>query len=163
VQPAQPRKTNVRVVVSVIGGMLALLIIAGIVLYFAAHSLITANEAPPDTADRTPASYFRPGDCIKEIPKTAQNVRIVDCDEPHGAEVIAVFMLPEGEFPGEAAVEEHKSRCEPELANYAPSAVDDPSVDVLKRFPDEASWGIGDRSVTCIAAFETPRTGALQR
>jgi hypothetical protein len=163
VQPAQPRKTNVRVVVSVIGGMLALLIIAGVVLYFAAQSFTTANEAETDAAGRTPASYFKPGDCIKDIPKTAQNVTVVDCEKPHRAEVIAVFMLPDGDFPGEAAVEEYKSRCEPELANYAPTAVDDPSVAVLKRFPDEASWGIGDRSVTCIAAFETPRTGALQR
>jgi Septum formation len=151
------------VVVSVLAGMLALLIIAGVVLYFAAQSVVTSNETAPDTAGRTPASYFRPGDCIKDIPKTAQNVTLVDCDEAHRAEVIAVFMLPEGEFPGEAAVEEYKSRCEPELADYAPTAVDDPAVAVLKRFPDEASWGIGDRSVTCIAAFETPRTGALRR
>jgi hypothetical protein len=143
----------------------AVLALGGVVLYLVAQSVVTEKSEQAERTEhaqgRSPASYFKEGDCIEAVPKSDQNVTIVDCEKPHAAEVIAVFMLPDGGFPGQAAIEELKRRCEPELATYAPAAADDPSVRVLKRFPDEASWNIGDRSVTCIAAFDTPRTGSL--
>jgi hypothetical protein len=30
------------------------------------------------------------------------------------------------------------------------------------RFPDENSWALGDRSVTCIASSDLPRTGSIR-
>ena len=43
-----------------------------------------------------------------------------------------------------------------------PAATNDPSVRVLKRYPTEESWDVGDRSVTCFAALDPPRTGSLK-
>jgi hypothetical protein len=112
--------------------------------------------------ERGPASYFNAGDCITDMPPGAREVEIVDCKDLHRGEVVAVLMLPDGDFPGQAVIKEHVNKCDEELAAYAPSAVGDPSVGLKKRYPDEESWGMGDRSVTCIAAFESPRTGSIK-
>jgi len=114
------------------------------------------------TDERSSASYFKTGDCLAEMPAGAQAVTLVDCDERHAAEVFAVLMLPDGDFPGQATIEQYKDKCKQELAAYAPAAANDPSVVVRKRFPDEKSWDVGDRSVTCIAALNPPRTGSLK-
>lgn len=111
---------------------------------------------------RSAASYFKAGDCLAEMPGSGPDSTLVDCDEPHAAEVFAVLMLPDGDFPGRGTIEQYKDKCKQELAAYAPTAPDDPSVVVLKRSPDEKSWDIGDRSVTCIAALNPPRTGSLK-
>jgi Domain of unknown function (DUF4190)/Septum formation len=111
---------------------------------------------------RGPASYFKAGDCITDIRQGTREVAIVDCNELHRGEVFKVFMLPDGDYPGQAAIREYVNDCEPELATYSPSTVDDPSVSVIKRYPDEESWGLGDRSVTCIATFDAPRTGSIR-
>lgn len=111
---------------------------------------------------RSPASYFKVGDCFGAIPVSGQDAALVDCEEPHSAEVFAVFVLPDGDFPGPHTVEEYTNRCEGELVAYSPDAADDPSIRVRKNVPDEESWGLGHRSVNCIANFETPRTGSLR-
>jgi len=107
------------------------------------------------------ASYFKTGDCFKALPTTGADVTLVPCDELHAAEVVAVLMLPEGDFPGTATVDEYVGRCKQELLDYAPDAVHE-HVGLLKRFPDEQSWKLGDRSVTCIATVNPPRTGSLK-
>jgi Septum formation/Domain of unknown function (DUF4190) len=112
---------------------------------------------------RSPASYFKVGDCFGAMPVSGQDATLVDCEEPHAAEVIAVFVLPDGDFPGPDTVEEYTNRCEGELAAYSPDAADDPSIRVRKNYPDEKSWGLGHRSVNCIASFKTPRAGSLKR
>ena len=114
------------------------------------------------TGERSVASYFRTGDCFAELPTGAKEVTLVDCAEPHAAEVFAVFMLANGDFPGEAVLSEYRDRCDRQFAVYSPSGAQDPSVRVLKRYPDQAAWDLGDRSVTCIAASDPPRTGSLR-
>jgi len=113
------------------------------------------------TDGRSVASYFKTGDCFKELPTTGADVTLVPCGELHAAEVVAVLMLPEGDFPGTATVDEYVGRCKQELLDYAPDAVHE-HVGLLKRFPDEQSWKLGDRSVTCIATVNPPRTGSLK-
>ena len=68
----------------------------------------------------------------------------------------------DGSFPGQATIEERKDKCGLELAAYAPAATNDPSVRVLTRYPDEKTWELGDRSVTCIAALGPLQTGVDQ-
>ena len=131
------------------------LVLAGILVGLVVHFLLSVNE-------RGPASYFKPGDCITDIPEGAREVAIVDCRELHAGEVFAVFMLHDGDFPGQAAIREYVDKCDQELATYSPSAADDTSVSVKKRYPTEESWGLGDRSVTCIATLDPPRTGSIK-
>ncbi|MGZ6779076.1 MAG: septum formation family protein, partial [Mycobacterium sp.] len=66
-------------------------------------------------------------------------------------------------FPGQFAIEGYQNKCAPELAKYSPSAAADPAVGLFVLYPSEDSWGQGDRTVTCVATTDTPRTGTLKR
>jgi hypothetical protein len=104
------------------------------------------------------------GDCLSEIPDSSRvrTVETVGCDEPHAGEVFAVLMMPEGDFPGDAAVQEYSERCSPALASYAPAAMEDDTVQLYVLYPTEQTWGQGDRAVTCVATLDPPRTGSLK-
>jgi hypothetical protein len=152
-----------------IGGLILsgawVLVAAGVSVYLLINEddLFKPVRKTESSADgRSVASYFKTGDCFKALPATGEDVTVVPCSEPHAAEVVAVLMLPEGDFPGTAAVDEYKGKCRQELLDYAPDAVHDRSIGLLKRFPDEKSWELGDRSVTCIATLNPPRTGSLK-
>lgn len=113
--------------------------------------------------DSTEASEVKVGDCLAEIPDSSRvlYVQTVTCDQPHKGEVYEVMQMPDGDFPGEAAVLEYTDRCAPALAQSAPAAADDPAVRTLVLYPTADSWQRGDRTVTCIATSENPRTGKI--
>jgi hypothetical protein len=119
--------------------------------------------SPTGDDGRSPASYFKVGDCIQDIPQTGSNVTVVDCSKPHLVEVYGVFMLPDGAFPGEAAITDYKAKCPETIRQYmTPEEGTDPSNGrTLIKVPDADSWALGDRSVSCYIAFPAPRTGAF--
>jgi hypothetical protein len=110
------------------------------------------------------ATDVKAGDCIAEIPDSSRvfTVQTVGCDQSHAGEVFAVLTMPEGDFPGQAAIEEYQSRCEPELASYSPAAMEDTSVGLYVLYPTEETWERGDRAVTCIATLDPPRAGSIK-
>jgi Septum formation len=110
------------------------------------------------------ATDIKVGDCLKEIPGNAKvfTVDTVQCDETHAGEVFAVLMMPEGDFPGQPAIDEYQNKCEPALASYAPSAITDDTVQLYVLYPTEETWKQGDRAVTCVATLDPPRTGSLK-
>jgi hypothetical protein len=85
------------------------------------------------------------GDCI--VPPDAaadegvqlDDVRTVDCAEPHDGEVIAVFDIEGDAYPGdEALFQQAVEQCPSQASNYL--------------YPSEESWGeSGRREVACIA------------
>lgn len=113
--------------------------------------------------DSTEASNVGVGDCLAEIPDSSRvlYVQTVTCDQPHKGEVFSVMQMPDGDFPGEAAVLEFTDRCAPALKRYAPAAADDPAIRTLVLYPTADSWQRGDHTVTCIATSENSRTGEL--
>ena len=135
------------------------LVAAGVSVFLLVNedNLFKPERPRVSTDGRSAASYFKTGDCFKALPTTGANATVVPCSEPHAAEVVAVLMLPEGDFPGTATVDEYVGRCKQELLDYVPE-----HVGLLKRFPDEQSWAQGDRSVTCIATVDPPRAGSLK-
>jgi hypothetical protein len=121
--------------------------------------------ASPNGEGRSPAAYFKAGDCIKDAPQSGQNATLVDCSELHVAEVWAVFMLPDGVYPGDAVVRDFKKKCGPAaFAEYAPGVdlASMPTGHGAIKHPDANSWAQGDRSVTCIVNFDPPRTGSVR-
>lgn len=110
------------------------------------------------------ATDVKAGDCLKELPDSGLVVTVdtAPCSEPHKGEIFSVIAMPDGDFPGQAAIEEYQNRCAPELADYSPQAAVDPAIGLFVLYPSEDSWGRGDRTVTCIATSETPRTGTLK-
>jgi hypothetical protein len=110
------------------------------------------------------ATDVKVGDCLKEIPGNTRvlTVDTVGCDEPHAGEVFAVLQMPDGDFPGQPAIDEYQNKCEPELATYAPNAITDDSVQLYVLYPTAETWEQGDRAVTCVATLDPPRSGTLK-
>jgi hypothetical protein len=136
----------------VLSAVWVLAMIAGIVFYFTVGSgTVGANEV-------------KAGDCLEELPESGLvlTVDTAPCTEPHKGEIFKVMTMPDGDFPGTAAIEEYQNKCAPELDKYSPDASRDPQIGLFVLYPSEDSWGQGDRAVTCIATSDTPRTGALK-
>ncbi|BBX18975.1 DUF4190 domain-containing protein [Mycolicibacterium duvalii] len=125
------------------------------IVIFGVFGTSTGNVTATDVAE---------GDCLAEIPEGDRVLRVqtVDCAQPHAGEVFAVLMVPDGEFPGDAAIAAYSENCAPELESYAPSAVTDDSVQLYVLYPTEETWADGDRAVTCIATTDPPRAGSLR-
>ncbi len=136
----------------VLSALWVLVLLAGIVFYlFVGSGTVGANEV-------------KAGDCLTELPASGLvlTVDTAPCGEPHEGEIFAVMNMPDGDFPGQSAIEEYQNKCAPELAKYSPEAARDPEVGLFVLYPSEDSWREGDRTVTCIATSDTPRTGTLK-
>jgi hypothetical protein len=147
-----PKKTRWALIIGLVVGVFALLAVAAIVfLLFIGKGTVTATDV-------------KVGDCLKEIPSSTRvmTVDTVGCDETHAGEVFAVLLMPEGDYPGQSAIEEYQNKCEPELSSYAPAAITDDSVQLYVLYPTTETWEQGDRAVTCIATLDPPRTGSLK-
>ena len=72
-------------------------------------------------------------------------------------------MMPEGDFPGQSAIDTYAEQVRArQLASYAPRAITDDSVQLYVLYPTEETWEQGDRAVTCVATLDPPRTGSLK-
>lgn len=153
--PVQPPKKNNRLwlILGIVAALLILAIVAVVVIVFVVVGSGTKT-----------ATDVGVGDCLAEIPDSARvlTVKTVDCAETHAGEVFAVLNMPDGDYPGDAAVEEYSNRCGPALATYSPAAMTDDSVKLYVLYPTEQTWGQGDRAVTCVATLDPPRTGSLK-
>ncbi len=147
-----PKKTRWGLIIGLVGGVFALLAIGVIVfVVIVSKGTVTATDV-------------KVGDCLKEIPGSTRvlTVDTVGCDETHAGEVFAVLQMPDGNFPGQSAIEEYQTKCEPELTSYAPDSITDDSVQLYVLYPTAETWEQGDRAVTCVATLDPPRTGSLK-
>jgi len=139
-------------IIALVGGIVALLAVGAIVfVVIVGKGTVTATDV-------------KVGDCLKEIPGNTRvlTVDTVGCDKSHAGEVFAVLLMPEGDYPGQSAIEEYQNKCEPELASYAPEAITDDSVQLYVLYPTAETWEQGDRAVTCVATLDPPRAGSLK-
>lgn len=95
---------------------------------------------------------LEPGMCLRELADDtdAQDVAVVACDERHAAEVVASLRMPDGPWPGGAAVEDYASdRC---VAAIQRAGVD-ANLNLSWTYfgPTESSWTLrDDRVVSCL-------------
>lgn len=93
------------------------------------------------------------GTCFNDADSTAtelSEVPIVDCSEPHDNEVYHLFDLPDGDYPGEAAVSTAANEgCLDAFAGYVGTAYLDSELDYFPLTPTSGSWDAGDREVVC--------------
>ena len=147
-----PKKTRWGLIIGLVAGAIALLGIVGIVvLVILGKGTVTATDV-------------KEGDCLVEIPASGRvlTVQTVACDQSHAGEVYAVLTMPDGDFPGVAAIEAYQNKCEPELASYSPDAITDDSIQMYVLYPTAETWEQGDRAVTCVATLDPPRTGSIK-
>lgn len=99
------------------------------------------------------AGELEVGDCLKSPHVTGPRVQVVDCNEPHGAQVVGLYRPVGGPYPGaEILAAESEDACETAFADFVGS---DPLTSVLDLFPllpTEAAWGRGETAVVCVAA-----------
>ncbi|RAV18043.1 hypothetical protein DQP55_00690 [Mycolicibacterium sp. GF69] len=110
------------------------------------------------------ATDVEQGDCLAELPADTRvmTVKTVGCDQTHAGEVFAVLQMPDGDFPGQMAIDAYAEKCSPELAAYSPDAMTDNSVQLYVLYPTAETWAEGDRAVTCIATLDPPRAGSIK-
>lgn len=104
------------------------------------------------------------GDCFVESEMEAAfsgdevtNVPLVDCSEPHDAEVFHTEDLPDGDFPGEASLDNSIDEIcyGSAFANYVGVDFMDSELEVWPLVPTEEGWDMGDQEILCYALDST--------
>lgn len=119
------------------------------------------------SAGEVPLEELRPGDCLNGLDLDGagliSELPAVPCAQSHQGEVIAIFDLPDGDWPGQETVDERATAgCDDRFGNYA-FADDDPFVGVSFIPPTRLTWRAGDREVICIAYYlDGERTGSVR-
>ncbi|MFV0257199.1 MAG: septum formation family protein [Acidimicrobiales bacterium] len=92
------------------------------------------------------------GDCLNDVSGEIASVNTVSCEDPHDREVYYAFNLPDGEYPGEAAVSEAASQsCENAFSDYVGVLLDESRYGIYSLTPTQESWDVlDDRLVTCM-------------
>ncbi len=147
VEPAEPAAGRPRRRPLLLGGLLVGLAAVAAV----AAVLVVQRPGPAD--EGTAVEVLQVGDCLgvgAADGTTVEQVRTVPCAGAHVGEVVAVFALPDGEYPGDER-----------LAALARSGCQE-RVDTLTLRPSDsgyaltyytstaAGWKAGDRSVQCL-------------
>ncbi|MFP4512756.1 MAG: septum formation family protein [Acidimicrobiales bacterium] len=124
----------------------------------------TIEDTTTTTEDDGEVSAFElgPGDCFDTTDVDSgeglvvTTVMLVDCAEPHRAEVFGIEELasPLGEpFPGaEARDEDSQALCEPGFEQYVGVPLAESELVLLWLAPTEESWADDDREVACAVA-----------
>ena len=137
-----------------LSGCWVLLIIIGVTAAILSDSGNGDGTGSAAGSDTVAVTTLKPGDCINGIQSNGaiEDLPVIECGLPHEGEVYAIFDLPAGPWPGDAAVQKQaETRCQAEFKSYAPNAAD--SVEVLFLHPLQQSW-TRDRGVTCVATDE---------
>jgi hypothetical protein len=141
---------------SMIVGALGVAVFVGIA---AVGAFIFRSGDEPTPAVPTPtagavinADTLAVGDCII-VPSEDQfdEIRRLDCGEPHDGEVFFVGDHPDGDYPSDEAFESFvDERCLPAFSAYTGSdfAVQE-VLDIGWFTPTDSAWDGGDRGVTC--------------
>ena len=97
------------------------------------------------------------GTCFNdESPDGAEvlEVPVVDCAEPHDAEVYYLFDMPDGDFPGQSPLLDASSEgCYDQFQGYVGRDWETSSLDFWTFTPTAGSWGEGDREIACMLAL----------
>ncbi|WP_434994975.1 septum formation family protein [Arthrobacter sp. Ld5] len=106
---------------------------------------------------RVDPSSLAAGECLAEFTDITEEAVLVDCSEPHNAQLVASEnYADDAEFPGrdqlglraEAACATASSSIDPDVLT------EDLRVTLLHATPTEGTWADGDRRVDCFAVVE---------
>jgi hypothetical protein len=151
-----------------------------IVLAVGAAMLMLANGLG-QFANRTPITEVAVGQCFDGMalpPADNENVGaqlalvigvvLVECAEPHDAELAARFYWAGGAeaYPGSGAVESYSaSECRARFRDYVGVDFDDSALELTYTYPLESQWATAQRSFECIVmgpGGETKLVGSIR-
>ncbi len=122
----------------------------------------TADEsAVESSADDDTQSVFdlEVGSCY-DLPSgdVVEEVRVVDCDEPHDQEVIALVQYPAGpgeEFPGSEEIGAFADdECTSQFEQYVGVPYAESELLGFALMPTAETWPVGDREIVCAVYLE---------
>ncbi|MDQ1123799.1 DUF4190 domain-containing protein [Microbacterium trichothecenolyticum] len=110
-----------------------------------------ASAAPDEQAPSD--LYALPiGECLDDVPQGfVSSDNFVDCAVPHTYEVFSSFLLPDGAFPGDTAVDDAAiDGCGAAFAEYIGIDYEASRLTSTYLAPLEETWAAGDRAVSCL-------------
>nr|WSW49919.1 septum formation family protein [Streptomyces sp. NBC_01001] len=115
------------------------------------------RAAAEEIQDLRTGDCFNTDDDLKDYKKDGsgsadRTVSIVPCDQPHKAEVYAVFPLPDGPYPGLKKINslaKEKCTATTALTDYVGAVVLPETLGIYFYGPKASSWAFGDRDLTC--------------
>ena len=146
-------------------GMVALLLVIGAVGFVALgrDAVGTVRDRFLD-ADGPKVSDLQAGECMQVPPSSETelvNVSTVACDQPHTAEVFAVFDLRGGWTSSDKVEHVVTARCTKRLAGYL-GGPPNPLFHVVRLFPaDQVAWE-RDPAAACILAAPGTATNSFK-
>lgn len=134
----------------------------------------SASTTPTTATDAVSVFELVVGDCFSAAPDEPDadelvltTVEVVDCDEPHLAEVVAIGELtadPGDAFPGVADRDaEALALCQPAVEAYTGVPLAASDLGLIWLAPTATTWADGDREVTCaVQSLDgTPLVGSV--
>ncbi len=107
---------------------------------------------------------LRGGDCLIDFTDSESSFNLVDCSEPHDAEVFAESVFDIDVYPGDEAV----AAIADELCfgqsfeNFVGTAHATSTVRALRSKPNQSTWALGDRTINCLLTDGLVRTGSFE-
>ena len=105
------------------------------------------SSAQPDDTFALPV-----GSCLDDVASgfiTSNNV--LDCAEPHTYEVFSSFLVDDGAFPGDDALQTQATdRCGAVFGDFVGIPYADSTLDYSYVAPTEDTWAQGDREILCL-------------
>lgn len=122
------------------------------------------------TAEEQDVFDLSVGDCIEDIETifggaemvdSVTQVGVIDCAQPHNAEVYYAEDLPDGEFPGvEALTTQSEQICLDNFESFTGVPYLQSELEITYFHPTDQSWRYGDRATSCMIVSPEPVSGS---
>lgn len=158
------------------GMAIAALVVAPIWIVLTIVVLVLVSSLEPERGkdgqvtdtSRTGVLYLAVGDCLNHDPIAEGEVEefvsteTTPCDEPHNAEIVHEFDLPDGDYPGEESIWTTADlRCSETAASVVDPALDPATLSVVYFYPRRADWA-ANRTVHCLVFSSVDLTRSVR-
>lgn len=112
------------------------------------------TEGTSEGSESTDVFALGVGDCVtdeSEMTGEVTEVPIIDCAQPHSAEVYHSYMITDSELPDQAGIETIvQEQCLPAFQSFVGLGYYDSVLEVNYLSPTSDSWDAGDRELLCL-------------
>jgi hypothetical protein len=147
----------------VLSGVWLVIVIAAVAIGLSTSSGRSASS-PPTQPGVTSVYSLRTGDCLQNPGARLgiTSIKLVPCDQPHNAQVFAVFPVAGGGYPGTAALRRQAAvGCHTRIAGSINRSLITNSMTLQYLYPESQSWADGHRSITCLVVDSTNMTSSV--
>ncbi|MGB5756227.1 MAG: septum formation family protein, partial [Acidimicrobiales bacterium] len=137
--------------------------VACYVTYPAPTTLTLDGIDPLRAFGRVSVYGLQAGDCLVDFERTSTGFGLVDCWQPHDAEVFTSVVLDDGPFPGEAEIDRIADETcfgDP-FAEFVGIPYESSTLTSMAGRPTASTWDHGHRTIACILTDSLVRTGSF--